>query len=170
LFADGVVAEYAIFTLAELRASSFPHGRMIWQRADAPTGLETSGRTPGASPYDNADYQVNEALTNLFVGLHRELRGERLSATRLIQLHAVERLLTYLELSEGGVGPRQDVFVIERGAEKRFGPDVLPLAALVPGYERNREAALAMLEWLEARVNVDATLSAAIRELAAASD
>jgi hypothetical protein len=61
------------------------------------------------------------------------------------------------------------VFVIERGAEKRFGPKVLPLAALVPGYERNREAALAMLEWLEGRADVDATLAAAIRDLAAAS-
>jgi hypothetical protein len=68
------------------------------------------------------------------------------------------------------VSARQDVFVVERGVEKRFGPDVLPLSSLVPGYDRNREAALAMLDWLEARADVDPTLAAAIRELAAASD
>jgi hypothetical protein len=33
---------------------------------------------------------------------------------------------------------------------------------MIPGYERNREVALAILEWLEARTDVDATLAAAI--------
>ena len=51
-------------------------------------------------------------------------------------------------------------------AKKRFGPDVLPLAAMIPGYERNREAALVILEWLEARADVDPTLAAEIRRLA----
>lgn len=169
LFADGLFAEYAVFTLNELRAASYPPGRIVWQRDDAPAGLEGAGLMPGPSPYDNAAYQVNEALTNLYVGLHRELRGERLSATRLIQVHAVDRLLTFLDLTEPGSGARQDVFVVERGAERRFGPEVLPLAALVPGYGHNREAALAMLEWLEARVDVSEVLAAAIRRLAVES-
>jgi hypothetical protein len=37
---------------------------------------------------------------------------------------------------------------------------------MVPGYERNRDAALAILEWLEPRAEVDPTLAAAIRRLA----
>jgi hypothetical protein len=52
------------------------------------------------------------------------------------------------------------------GAERRFGRDVLPLEQLAPGYAHNREAALAMLEWLEARTEVSAVLAAAIRQLA----
>jgi hypothetical protein len=137
----------------------------VWRRDDAPAGLE-SGRVPGPSPYDNAEYQLNEALTNLYVGLHRDLRGERLSAMRFIQVHAVDRVLTFLHLTEPGGGRPQDLFVVERGAERRFGPDVLPLAQLVPGYAHNREAALAMLEWLEARADVSEVLAAAIRQLA----
>jgi hypothetical protein len=164
LFADGLFAEYAVFTLAELHAATYPPGRLVWKRDDAPDGLER-GRVPGSSPYDNAEYQVNEALTNLYVGLHRDLRGERLSATRFIQVHAVDRLLTFLYLTAGSRA-RQDLFVVERGAERSFGPDVLPLARFVPGYDRNREAALAMLEWLEARADVDRALAAAIRLLA----
>jgi hypothetical protein len=167
LFADGLFAEYAVFTLGELRGASYPPGRLVWQRGDAPAGLESSGRVPGPSPYDDAEYQVNEALTNLYVGLHRDLRGERLSAMRFIQVHAVDRLLTYLELTESAAGAKQDVFVVERGAERRFGLDALPFARLVPGYDHNREAALAMLEWLEARTEVSDVLAAAIRELAA---
>src|SRR5262249_42565281 len=126
LFADGLFAEYAVFTVDELRAGSFPTGRLVWARDDAPAGLE-SGRLPGPSPYDYPSYHVDEAVTNLYVGLHRDARGERLAATRLIQQHAVDRLLTYLELTTPGLA-RQDAFAIERGTERRFGPDVLPLS------------------------------------------
>jgi hypothetical protein len=165
LFVDGLFAEYAVFTLDELRAGSFPPGRLIWARHDAPAGMERWGRVPGPSPYDYPEYHVNEAVTNLYVGLHRDARGERLAATRLIQQHAVDRLLTYLELTTPG-STRQDLFAIERGAERRFGPDVLPLSEIVVGYDRNREAALVILEWLESRVDVDPTLAAEIRRLA----
>lgn len=164
LFADLLFAEYAIFALDELRAGSFPPGRLVWAREDAPAGLERAGRPRVPSPYDYPEYHLNEAVTNLYVGLHRDARGERLTATRFIQSYAVERLLTYLELT-GAAGARQDEFVIERGVERRFSPEDLPLAQMVPGYDRNPEAALAILEWLEARVEVPATLAREIRRL-----
>jgi hypothetical protein len=165
LFEDGLFAEYAIFTLDELRAGSFPPGRLVWARADAPEGVERSGRPRTASPYDYPQYHINEAVTNLYVGLHRDARGERLTATRFIQSYAVERLLTYLDLTCAD-GDRQDEFVIERGVERRFGPDVLPLARMVPGYDGNKEAALAILEWIEEREEVPAVLADEIRRLA----
>ena len=111
---------------------------------------------------------MGEALTNLYVGLHRDARGERLAACRLIQTLAVDRVLSFLDLTGGAVRPRQDAFAVERGAEARFSPETLPLAAMVPGYEHNREAALAILEWIEARAEVDDVIAAAIRELAQA--
>ena len=167
LWADGLYAEYAIFRLDELRASPYAGARVVWSREDAPAGLERAGRPVALSPEVTPEHQVGEALTNLFVGLHRELRGERLAATRLIQTHAVDRLLTFLDLTGGGVSAAQDPFAVERGAERRFPPELLPLAPMVPGYERNREATLAILDWLEARVEVPPPLASAIYELAA---
>jgi hypothetical protein len=166
LFADGLFAEYAVFTLAELRAASYPPPRLVWQRDDAPADVGTPGRVPGPPRIETAEWQVNEALTNLYIGLHRDARGEKLSATRFIQTHAVDRLLAFLDLTEPGVKARQDLFVIDRAAEQRFDSELLPLSSFVPGYDRNREAALAMLGWLEARTEVNSTLAAAIRELA----
>jgi len=163
LFEDGLYAEYAVFTLDAVAACASPAGRIVWRRADAPAGLEAARRVPGPSPYDTVQWQVNEALTNLYVGLHRDARGETLSAARLIQTHAVDRVLTIADLHAGGAG-RQDVFAVERGAERRFGAGV-PLAAMVPGYGGNREAALAILAWLEAHAGVDPALAAAIRDL-----
>jgi hypothetical protein len=165
LWADGLYGEYAIYRLDELRSGSYSGARVVWSRDDAPQGLERGLPLP-PSPYDTPDYQVGEALTNLFVGLHRELRGERLAATRLIQTHAIDRLLTFLDLTGRAKSTRQDPFAVERGAERRFPPAELPLAEMVTGYERNRDAALTILEWLEARVEVDAVLAEAIRELA----
>jgi hypothetical protein len=168
LFADGLFAEYAVFTLDELRAASYPLGRIVWQRDDAPAGLERSSRLPSPSPQEDAAWQVNEALTNLYIGLKRDLRGERLSAMRFIQVHAVDRLLTFLYLTEPEGRSQQDAFVVERGAERLFGSDVLPLASLVPGYDGNRDAALALLDWLEERADVDGALAAEIRRLCGA--
>lgn len=165
LWEDGLYAEYAVYTLDELRSGSYFGARVIWRRDDAPDAIEHLGRPLPPSPYLTPEYQVGEALTNLFVGLHRDLRGERLAATRLIQTHAIDRLLTYLDLTGEGARQAQDPFAVERGAERRFSPDVLPLAAMVTGYERNRDAALAILEWLEARVEVSRPLADAIRAL-----
>jgi hypothetical protein len=165
LWDDGLFAEYAVFTLDELRAGSYDGARVVWRRDDAPSGLEAAGKPLPPSPYATPHYQLNEIVTNLYIGLHREQRGERLAAMRLIQVHAVDRLLTYLDLTEEATAPRQDPFAVERGAERRVS---VPLGAFVQGYDRNRESALAILEWLEPRAEVDATLAAAIRTLAAA--
>lgn len=165
LFADGIYAEYAVFTLDGIAACASPAGRIVWQRADAPVGLEAPRRIPGRSPHHSVEWQASEALTNLYVGLRRHARGETLSATRLIQTHAVDRVLTIAGLNAGGTS-QPDVFAVERGAERRFGA-IVPLAAMVTGYDGNREAALAILEWLEAHTRVAPALAAAIRELAA---
>jgi len=106
--------------------------------------MEEPRGVPGPSPHDDVQWQANEALTNLYVGLHRNARGETLSATRLIQTHAVDRVLTIAGLHTGGPG-RQDVFAVERGAERRFGGDV-PLAAMVPG-----TTGIARLRWPSSR-------------------
>ena len=164
LFADGLYAEYAVFTLDGLAACAAPAGRIVWQREDAPAGLDAPRGLPGPSLYDTLQWQTNEALTNLYVGLHRDARGETLSATRLIQTYAVIRVVTIAGLHAGGAD-QQDVFAVERGAERRFGAS-LPLGSMVPGYNRNRQAALAILEWLEVHADVDPSLAAAIRELA----
>jgi hypothetical protein len=164
LWGDGLFAEYAVFTLDELRAGSYDGARIIWERDDAPSGLENTGRPLPPSPYSTPHYQLNEIVTNLYVGLHRELRGERLAAMRLIQVHAIDRLLTYLDLTGEATAPRQDPFAVERGAERRVS---VALGTFIQGYDRNRESALAILDWLEPRAEVDATLAAAIRSLAA---
>lgn len=166
LFADGTFVEYAIFTLGELKALPFTGARVVWQRPDAPADLADYGPKPPAPQLDTIEFHLNEALTNLYVGLHRELRGERLTAARFIQTYALDRLISLLRLTNPAVH-RRDPFEPSRRVEQAYPPDVLPLARMVPGYERNREAAAEMLTWLKERFDVDPVIAAAIESVLA---
>ncbi len=165
LYADGVFVEYAVFTPDELARLPFTGARVVWQRADAPAGLAHSGPAPGGPPFDTVEFHLNEALTNLYVGLHRELRGERLSAARFIQSHAVDRVLALLRLTGPPDAPGRDPFDPARRVETVYPPDVLPLAAMVPGYLHNTAAARAVLGWLAGRFDIDPVMQRAVREL-----
>ncbi len=166
LFEDGVYAEYAVFTLDELAGAAYTAGRLVWRRDDAPFGLDHPRRAPSSGPPQPIEWYVGEALTNLYVGLHRDRRGERLSGMRLIQVHAVDRLIGLLDLLGRAGAERQDPFAAERSVELRLDRSVLPLHALVPGYDHNREAALAVLGVLETLAPVNARMAQAIRDLA----
>ena len=166
LFDDGLYAEYAVFTLTELADAAYASGRIVWRRDDAPVGLEIPRRPPATGSPETIEWHVGEALTNLYVGLHRDLRGERLSGMRLIQVHALDHLISVLDLLDPAQVVRQDPFAIERAVERRLDASVLPLERLAPGYEHDSEAALAILEALEAVVPVDARMAQAIRDIA----
>jgi hypothetical protein len=163
LLEGGLFAEYAVFSLRDLTTAAYPPARVHWRRADAPDGLETPrAPLPGAPRLSE---QVGEAITNLYVGLHRDLRGERLTAQRFIQGYAVDRWVTILGLLGLATGPQQDAFVIERGVERRFGAALLPLADLVPGYERNAHAARTLLGLMEQHVELDPGMLAAVHDV-----
>ncbi|MFC0007736.1 hypothetical protein [Micromonospora siamensis] len=164
LYADGVFVEYAIFTVAQLARLPFTGARVVWQRADAPAGLADRPAPPAPTPYDTVEFHLNEALTNLYVGLHRELRGERLTACRFIQSYALDRVISLLRLTTDAAH-RRDPFDPSRRVEQAWPAQVLPLAAMVPGYEGNREAARTTLDWLAARFPVDPVLDDVIRGL-----
>ncbi|MGR6318326.1 hypothetical protein Q2K19_01175 [Micromonospora soli] len=168
-YADGIFVEYAVFTVDELALLPFTGARVVWRRPDAPAGLDRCGPPPRpATPYDTVEFHLNEALTNLYVGLHRELRGERLTASRFIQSYAVDRVLALLRLTAPQAAVhRRDPFDASRRVERAYPPEVLPLAEMVPGYRHNRAAARATLGWLTARFPVDPVIATAVRDLLA---
>jgi hypothetical protein len=162
LFADGVFAEYAVFTPDELSRLAFTGARVVWQSPDCTSDLAHLGPAPGGPPFATVEFHLNEALTNLYVGLHRERRGERLTAARFIQVYAVDRAICLLNLERSP--DRRDPFDTSRRVEQAYAPDVLPLSDLMPGYEHSAAAAEAMLAWLLERYPADPVIVAAIRE------
>ncbi|HEX5636912.1 MAG TPA: hypothetical protein VFY78_07505, partial [Gammaproteobacteria bacterium] len=94
LFKDGVFCEFAIFIPEELAPIPFAEGRVIWAdpvfNLSVLTPKSLHGRYQQST---NIEWLLGEALTCLYSGMSRNNRGEKLSAMRLIQTQALDRLL-----------------------------------------------------------------------------
>src|SRR5690349_19278563 len=93
LFEDGIFCEFAVFEQDELKNIPFAPGRVVWKRTGIPETFAQPVTFPSSQQKRDKDWLLGEALTNIYVGLNREKRGEKLSATRFIQGYAVDRVL-----------------------------------------------------------------------------
>lgn len=162
LFADGLFLEYAVFTPGELEAVPVHGVRVVWSRAGFRLG---PAAPPPRGSVEGIDRHLHEALANLYVGLHRELRGERLAATRFIQVYAVDQVLFLARLGQEVDGAQPDPFDASRRVEDLPGGQPLPLREMVPGYDHNAGAAAAVLGWLCARHRAAPAMVAAVEAL-----
>ncbi|QDO89443.1 MULTISPECIES: hypothetical protein [Ornithinimicrobium] len=164
LLADGLFLEYAIFTPEQLAALPVTGARVVWSRGRVDP-LALGAALPAATAMDTVDFHLNEALTNLYVGLHRELRGEHLAATRFIQVYAVDRVLALVRLDPATELDHPDPFEATRRIENASLPGGLPLHQMIRGYTDNLNAARAVLAWLTTHHDTAPAIVAAIREL-----
>ena len=165
LFEDGIYAEFAVFDPDELATMPFEGGRIVWQREG--TDLAGTQNQPPAPPEPHdVEWLLGEILTNLYVGLTRLRRGERLSAQRLIQGFAVDRVLQLWPLIEPQSLATEDRFDGSRRVEQRFPHIAQHLSCFVQGYDHSMESAVAILEFLERHFPVNAAIGQRIRELA----
>lgn len=166
LFTDGVFCEFAVFEPSELPRIPFAPGRFVWKR----DGVDEALAAPAATrqPEErSAEWLLGEALTNLYVGMCRFRRGERLSAARFVQHFAVDRLLELHERATRPIPACRDPFAPERRLEQRH-PDLAPaLPLFMPGYDHTPAAALAILNHLTRAYPVNPALAAAIYQLCA---
>lgn len=164
-FADGIFCEFAVFELQELADIPFAPGRTVWRREDAPETIHHPVKEPLRAERRTMEFLVGEAVTNLYVGMGRDKRGEKLSAMRFIQGYAVDRLLELSEYIEPGQDVSRDIFASERRFEARHPSVACELPVWMQGYERNREAALAILSFLERHFEINKAMADAVREL-----
>ncbi len=165
LFADGVFCEFAVFELHELQEIPFAAGRIVWKQEHISETISEPAQGRKIHTKRDQSWLLGEALTNLYVGMGREKRGERLSASRFIQGYAVDRSLELLELVQEAQPVTRDEFSLERRFETRFSGSSQKLAQWIQGYERNRESTLAILSFLEQNFEVKAAIADAIRKL-----
>lgn len=167
LMADGVFCEFAVFEIHELSRIPYAPGRFVWRREEVDDGLAQATQPLPAK--QGVEWLVGEALSNLIVGLQRHARGERLAAMRMIQVHALDRVLEFLERQEPGspaAVAARDSFNVDRRIEMRSAQAARALPVWAGGYERTVPAALALLAALEAHDVVPAEVSEHIRMLA----
>jgi hypothetical protein len=168
LMADGMFCEFAVFEIHELRRIPYAPGRFVWRRDEVDEGLARPALPLPASR--SAQWLVGEALSNLIVGLQRLARGEKLAAMRMVQVHALDRVLEFLEVQPPAPRPApasRDPFSIDRRIEARQPQTAASLPAWAGGYASTGPAALALLAVLETHGVVPAVVADHIRALAA---
>lgn len=165
LFEDGIFCEFAVFEPAELAAIPFSPGRLVWARDDFDGALSRPATVAASPAPRNPAWLLGEALTNLYVGMGRDRRGERLAAMRLIQVSAVDRLLELAATLEAEQSAFRDRYANERRFEQRYPQQAGELPGWTQGYAHNRESAISILAFLERHFAVNAAMAEAIRRL-----
>jgi hypothetical protein len=166
LFVDGIFCEFAVFAPPELQSIPFAPGRIIWKRPEVPEAIRLPNLQSAPPAQSETAWLVGEALTNLYVGLGRFRRGEKLSAQRFIQHYAVDHLLKLAVQLESETRASIDPYALERRCEQRLPAFAAHLPGFVQGYERSPESAAAILAFLEQHFDVHPDMAAAIRRLA----
>lgn len=165
LYEDGVFCEFAVFDEAELEETVFSPGRVVWKAEGVSDNIGIPQRAIQQKQQPSTEWLIGEAVTNLYVGLSRDRRGEKLSAMRFIQNYAVDRILELAERIEAVESIARDEFNIERRCEQRIPAVIKLLPGFLQGYERNQESALAALSYLDRNFEINPAMKQAILRL-----
>lgn len=163
LYEDGIFAEFAVFQPDELAAIPFAPGRIVWKAPGFDEALVASPLRSPAKP--SREHALGEALTNLYIGLGRYHRGEKLAAMRLIQVHAVDQVMRLAPYIEPDRPALRDPFADERRFEQRLPGVAAHLPDFTLGYERSPESARAILSFLSEHFEVNTAIEERILAL-----
>lgn len=166
LFEDGIYAEFAVFAAGEMDTVTQPNGRMIWHRPEYKDDnvVKMKGKIPNLKS-DDIEFAVNEALTNLYVGLNRVMRGERLSGYFYIESYAFSRILSIVHHFEQEATIHEDLFGLERRFEKHYPEFKNRLSRMLSGYDHIEESALAILDFLQTIYPINLRMKSEIESL-----
>lgn len=170
IYADGILCEYAIFEPDEMKTVAFTEGHLVWHDPDFDLSLAKPNLPPRAGHLESQTaWKLGEILTNLYVGLLRYYRGEKISAARFIQHYAVDRLLELAPRLETAQPAHADPFQPERRFEQQFPELSHLLPDFIPGYLHSPHAARAILQFLETHFAIDPFMKNAILEMCASA-
>jgi len=164
VFEDGILCEFAIFTEEEFSHALYSEGRFLWK---APGFAENASGPKTRPDFLVADqgFLVGEVLTNLYVGMGRYIRGEKLSAFSFVQNYALHSLLALIAQKYPSNEPFMDVFNPERRFEQRNMLFAKDIPWMCQGYNRTPESAQAILDFLVHLFPTDPKMVRLIRAL-----
>lgn len=164
LFSDGVFAEFAVFTKSEMPHIGFTKGRVYYAKSDFDLSIIEPKQLKPKKPL-NIEFNINEALTNLYVGVLREKRGEHASSFTFIQVYAADLIMRLFEDFFDANPTLDDYYVFERRIEFKYADAKAILKDLKQGYDKNLESALFALEFLNTHYNINQAMYQKIKSL-----
>lgn len=166
LFADGIFCEMAVFEPHELTNIPFSGARVIWQDEKNKLNFPVNNNLPAAPAQPpTVEWLLGEILSNLYVGLGRFWRGEKLTAARFVQGSAIDRLLELAPFIEDAQDGIPDPFNRSRRFEQRYPITAAALPAFLPGYDHTPQAAQALIAFIENAFEINEAMKEAILSL-----
>lgn len=154
MYHDGVFAEFAVFDEEEMKTAKFTGGKVFYHKEDFDLEIIKPKYEPKLKEV-NVNFNINEALTNLYIGLLRDLRGEKSSAMTFIQSYAygltIELFPKVFDEEKNEIDP----YVFERRIETRFPNQKALLMSMRQGINKNKESAKAILDFLNSNFSVN---------------
>lgn len=163
-FEDGIYGEFAIFGRREIPHVIQNQARLVYQKQgyQEPTLLDAKSlpKPDNVQPID----EIHEAITNLYVGVMRALRGERLSAQRFIEHYAIDHVLKAYLILHPIQGKWIDPFNLERRIESH-DPHLKPwLTSMIQGYSSLGSSAASILSFAETLQPLDSWIVCHVRQ------
>lgn len=165
LYGDGILCEMFVIEMSDLAQAAYAPGRLVWKAEGVDPAIANPQRPLPAGDRP-IDWLLGEALTNLFVGLMRNQRGETLTAMRFIQVYALDRLLelsAHIEVQDKTSHP--DPFNPDRRYERLYPKTAANLPEMAQGYAGNVGSALAILTYLDRHFEINESIKALILAL-----
>jgi len=165
LYEDGIFCEMAVFDESKLVEIPFSPGRIIWKAEGISDNIAVPAVGKSGNPPNKIEWILGEALTNLYVGLCRYHRGEKVSALRFIQSYAFDRVLDLAEHTFPNSKSFPDTFDSNRRFEQRFPQLADQLPRILGGYENIPASAEAILNFLTSHFDVHPAIRNEIEKL-----
>ncbi|MDY0276833.1 MAG: hypothetical protein RBQ97_01975 [Acholeplasma sp.] len=134
LYDDGIYGEFAIFDLDAYAKAEFTEGRFEWIR----DGYELNSKPKKEETLDRLSdwyFPINEAITNIYIGLLRYFRGEKLAAFVFIERYAFDNVLRVFHLIEKEQNYFPDPFSNHRRFELRYPINSKEVLSSLKGYD-----------------------------------
>lgn len=168
LFEDGVLCDFGILLPEEIREIPHDKGIVIWSQPQFDSSLCDATYV---CKYEKKNQQYIQkvfdlALVDIYVGLSRLMRGEKYSATKLIQEEALEKvLIAMFSKVEVTRNANIDIFQISRRIEENYPEFVELIKRVMVGYEKNQEAANELLKTIQKNSSINNKTSILIKTL-----
>lgn len=163
-FEDGIYGEFAIFGRSEIPHVVQNQARLVYQKEGYEEPTLLIAKSLPKQDNSKAIDEIHEAITNLYVGVMRALRGERLSAQRFIEHYAVDHILKAYLLHHPIQEKWIDPFNLERRIESH-DPYLKPwLISMIQGYSVLGSSAESILSFAENLQPLDSWIVCHLRQ------
>lgn len=167
LYADDVFCEFAVFDEQEFKGLKLLNFRTVWKRENYNIESQDKigeNKQEAKASSGKIQWMTGEALTNLYVGLGRFLRGEKLSAFNFVQVYAAGRIVDLIKANTKPQNKFQDIYDSSRRFEQLY-PDYTGINKFLQGYDKTPESAEEIIKFLEANYEVNSFIGEKIHNL-----